>query len=208
MIVWKLERLGDIVVRPHCVRDNSADSGELLMPAVQSAVSSWSVDTVATWISDLGLNEYESVFRENQIDGQELLHLTHDTLLTSLKIMPLGHRNKILRAVQTLRNPLWQHMSSVDDNVSLPDELHCPITHEVRVYKLVHSKYTCSSIRVQITLSVANTVLCVLSSFGHKLMYPYCCSSLCVSLWWRLMATRTSAMQSPNGLQTATRRLR
>jgi hypothetical protein len=84
-------------------------------------------------LSDLGLKEqYGSIFRENNIDGQELLHLTHDTLLTSLKISGLGHRNKILRGVQGLRNPLWQHISiSSEDNVSIPQELICSITHEM-----------------------------------------------------------------------------
>lgn len=109
---------------------SGSENGEIFVPA-QNAVSAWKVEEVANWISDLGLNEYDATFREHEIDGQELLHLTHDTLLTSLKIAPLGHRNKILRSVQALRNPLWQHMGgSVDDNVSLPAELICPITHE------------------------------------------------------------------------------
>lgn len=42
----------------------------------------------------------------------------------------LGHRNKILRGVQALRNPLWQHFANEDD-ISMPDELFCPITHEL-----------------------------------------------------------------------------
>ena len=88
VIVWKLEKLGDIVVRraTQSVRviDNN-DSGDVLLSSA-NAVSTWTADSVASWINDLGLGEYEAVFKENEIDGQELLHLTHDTLLTALKI--------------------------------------------------------------------------------------------------------------------------
>lgn len=94
-------------------------------------VASWSVDDVAEWLDNLNLPEYRGTFEEHQIDGSELLHLTHDSLLTVLKIDVLGHRNKILRAVQGLRNPLWQHISLMnEENVSLPQELLCPITQE------------------------------------------------------------------------------
>ena len=94
-------------------------------------VASWTVDDVADWLDNLKLPEYRATFEEHQIDGSELLHLTHDSLLTVLKIDVLGHRNKILRAVQGLRNPLWQHISLMnEENVSLPQELLCPITQE------------------------------------------------------------------------------
>ncbi len=44
----------------------------------------------------------------------------------------MGHRNKILRGIQALKNPLWQHIADFeDDNSAIPDELRCPITHEV-----------------------------------------------------------------------------
>ena len=96
-----------------------------------ATVATWSVDDVVSWLDNLGLSEYETLFKHHQIDGAELLHLTHDSLLTVLKIDTLGHRNKILRAVQGLRNPLWQHISLVnEENISLPQELLCPITQE------------------------------------------------------------------------------
>lgn len=96
-----------------------------------ATVATWTVKDVIEWLANLGLPQYENIFQEHQIDGSELLHLTHDSLLTVLKIETLGHRNKILRAVQGLRNPLWQHISLVnEENISLPQELLCPITHE------------------------------------------------------------------------------
>lgn len=45
---------------------------------------------------------------------------------------PLGDRNKILRSIVMLRNPLWQQI--VDDeqnNVKKPSEFCCPITKEI-----------------------------------------------------------------------------
>ncbi|XP_015789991.1 WD repeat, SAM and U-box domain-containing protein 1 isoform X2 [Tetranychus urticae] len=92
-------------------------------------VSRWSVEQVAQWLETLGLPQYTDIFIQNEIDGTELLHLSHDMLLTMLKITTLGHRTKILRGVQALRNPLWQHIANEDD-ISMPDELFCPITHE------------------------------------------------------------------------------
>lgn len=86
-----------------------------------NAVSQWSVDDVQNWLNTLGLEEYAEIFKQQAIDGGELLHLTHDTLLTGLKINALGHRNKILRGVQALRNPLWQHIAlNEDENISMP----------------------------------------------------------------------------------------
>lgn len=115
-------------LRTNLIHFNSNDSG--LLPT-KSTVSNWTLDDVVLWLCDLGLKEYEDVFRTHEIDGQELLHLTHDTLLTALKIHALGHRNKILRGVQGLRNPLWQHLSSMsEENLSMPSELMCPITQE------------------------------------------------------------------------------
>lgn len=97
-----------------------------------NAVSRWNVDQVCNWLDTLGLEQYKDVFTENHIDGMELLHLSHDSLLTMLKISALGNRNKILRAVQALRNPLWQHLSNnEEDNLAMPEELYCPITHEL-----------------------------------------------------------------------------
>ncbi|XP_074602382.1 WD repeat, SAM and U-box domain-containing protein 1-like isoform X2 [Brevipalpus obovatus] len=104
-------------------------------------VSRWSVDQVVQWLDTLGLEKYSEVFMEHQVDGVELLHLSHDSLLTVLKITILAHRNKLLRAIQGLKNPLWQHLSVSDDDNSLivPEELYCPITHEVMKEPVVAS---------------------------------------------------------------------
>lgn len=94
-------------------------------------VSSWTKEQVSNWLKSLNLDDFVDVFEANEIDGLELLHLTHDTLQLNLKIESLGKRNKILRGVQSLKNPFWQHLSLItDENSSLPPELYCPITTE------------------------------------------------------------------------------
>ncbi len=55
---------------------------------------------VGTWLSGLGLGQYEAVFRENEIDADVLTELT-DQHLKDLGIA-LGHRLKLLRAIREL----------------------------------------------------------------------------------------------------------
>ncbi|KAI1280766.1 WD repeat, SAM and U-box domain-containing protein 1 [Halotydeus destructor] len=134
LIVWSLDGRPNLVLKrknSFLINFDTLNTNEGQLMSSGNAASGWSVDSVVSWITQLGLAQYEDVFRKHEIDGQELLHLTHDTLLTTMKVEALGHRNKLLRGVQGLRNPLWQHSSlNVDDDVSLPEELYCPITHE------------------------------------------------------------------------------
>src|SRR3984893_16032233 len=55
---------------------------------------------VGTWLSGLGLSQYEAVFRESAIDADVLTELT-DQHLKDLG-MALGHRLKLLRAIREL----------------------------------------------------------------------------------------------------------
>ena len=48
---------------------------------------------VAGWLRGLGLGRYESVFRENDIDGDVLQGLTADDL-KDLGVTSIGHRRK------------------------------------------------------------------------------------------------------------------
>ncbi|KAJ8306977.1 hypothetical protein KUTeg_015061 [Tegillarca granosa] len=58
----------------------------------------WSVDEVCKWLEEIELSEYVDSFKDNHIDGTELLGLDQMVLQTSLGVSSLGHRNKILRA--------------------------------------------------------------------------------------------------------------
>src|SRR5271166_1478511 len=56
---------------------------------------------VGDWLRSLGLGEYESVFRDNQIDGEILPNLTGDDL-NELGVASVGHRRKLLSAIAEL----------------------------------------------------------------------------------------------------------
>jgi class 3 adenylate cyclase len=56
---------------------------------------------VGDWLRDLGLEQYEGAFRENEIDGEILPTLTADDL-KDLGVAVVGHRRKMLTAIAQL----------------------------------------------------------------------------------------------------------
>jgi hypothetical protein len=58
---------------------------------------------LGVWLRSLGLERYEPVFRENEIDDTVLTSLTAEDL-KELGIGPLGHRRKLLDAIALLRS--------------------------------------------------------------------------------------------------------
>jgi class 3 adenylate cyclase len=58
---------------------------------------------VVVWLRSLGLERYEAVFRENDIDEAVLLGLTAEDL-KELGVTSLGHRRKLLDAITVLRS--------------------------------------------------------------------------------------------------------
>ena len=64
---------------------------------------------VADWLEKLGLGQYAQRFAENDIDASVLPHLT-DQSLKELGVS-LGHRLKILAAVQELGGPMPRHLN-------------------------------------------------------------------------------------------------
>ena len=57
---------------------------------------------IGGWLRGLGLERYERVFRENEIDERVLQKLTADDL-KELGIAALGHRRLLLEAIAALR---------------------------------------------------------------------------------------------------------
>src|SRR6516162_5546510 len=55
---------------------------------------------VASWLRTLGLEQYEPVFRQNEIDHDVLPELT-DADLEKLGV-PMGHRKRLVRAIARL----------------------------------------------------------------------------------------------------------
>jgi predicted ATPase/class 3 adenylate cyclase len=56
---------------------------------------------VAAWLRGLGLQQYEPIFRDNDIDGAVLPSLTAEDL-TGLGIASVGHRRRLLAAIASL----------------------------------------------------------------------------------------------------------
>src|ERR1700722_18661254 len=56
---------------------------------------------VGDWLRSLGLGQYETAFRENEIDGDVLPTLTGEDL-KELGVVALGHRRKLLTAFAEL----------------------------------------------------------------------------------------------------------
>src|SRR5271165_2969007 len=68
---------------------------------------------VGAWLRNLGLGQYEAVFRDNAIDETVLPNLTADDL-KELGVTALGHRRKLLDAIAALRTDASGKASSAD----------------------------------------------------------------------------------------------
>jgi class 3 adenylate cyclase len=65
------------------------------------------------WLRSLGLERYEAIFRENEIDEAVLLRLTDDNL-KELGVTAVGHRLKLLDAIVALRTDRGGKTHSAD----------------------------------------------------------------------------------------------
>jgi class 3 adenylate cyclase len=57
---------------------------------------------VLGWLRNLGLEQYEAIFRDNHIDASLLSSLTNEDL-KEIGVASLGHRRKLLEAIAVLR---------------------------------------------------------------------------------------------------------
>lgn len=67
-------------------------------------VSSWSVDRVCSWLTEIGLEMHTDTFRSNEIYGEHLIDLSRDDL-KDLGITKVGH-------IKTLRQKLNERLQS------------------------------------------------------------------------------------------------
>src|SRR6516225_569479 len=58
---------------------------------------------VPGWLRNLGLEQYEAIFRDNDIDASLLRSLTNEDL-KEIGVASLGHRRKLLEAIALLRS--------------------------------------------------------------------------------------------------------
>lgn len=66
-----------------------------------SAVAGWSSSDVAVWLDQRGLGSFVAVFKQNGVNGTDLMDLSNSDLL-SIGILQLTARKRILRAVSEL----------------------------------------------------------------------------------------------------------
>jgi class 3 adenylate cyclase len=57
---------------------------------------------VANWLRNLGLERYETAFRENEVGVEDLCHLTAEDL-EGIGVAAIGHRRRLLVAIARLR---------------------------------------------------------------------------------------------------------
>ncbi|XP_046563598.1 WD repeat, SAM and U-box domain-containing protein 1-like [Haliotis rubra] len=128
VMVWKLTDTSSIMAGlsgfEEPVKQTQPSTASNFVP-----MEKWGVEEVCAWITSLGLQQYQEVFRQQAIDGTELLALTAKDLEESMGVAALGHRNKILRSrTHVQERPIGQ---TVENDAGVPDEYLCPITREI-----------------------------------------------------------------------------
>ncbi|PAA90722.1 hypothetical protein BOX15_Mlig005854g3, partial [Macrostomum lignano] len=92
-----------------------------------SPLPAWTVDHVARLFSRLGLGQYSRAVYEQAVDGRVLMSLSDAQLRTELGMAVLGHRQKLLDAIEAMKN----NRTEADKDAGIPDEYLCPITREL-----------------------------------------------------------------------------
>ena len=85
----------------HCSVAAPSQSMSRLNPA---NLTSWSVEDVCFWFLSQGLGNFVDKFRDNEVDGECLLTLDNKLLRDDLGITALGHRSRIMKRVQALKD--------------------------------------------------------------------------------------------------------
>ncbi|KAF9979367.1 polar growth protein [Actinomortierella ambigua] len=83
-------------------RKLSPSSAESLLCGLDGHVHRWSVDTVADWLTRNKFEENVAAFKANDISGDVLLELTHDTL-KDMGVGSTGKRIRLLKMIAELR---------------------------------------------------------------------------------------------------------
>lgn len=63
-------------------------------------VHQWTRDDVIKWLEDeLKLTQYSETFKQNEIDGEELLNLDSETLSNDLKVGEVTYKITLIRLI-------------------------------------------------------------------------------------------------------------
>lgn len=71
-------------------------------PSPGGLITRWTIDQVADYIANLGLEQYSDNFAEEEINGEALVELLHEEL-QDLGVASVGHRMTILRNVYDIK---------------------------------------------------------------------------------------------------------
>src|SRR3954452_18164071 len=77
---------------------------------------------VGTWLRELGLEQYEAAFRENDVDAEMLPTLTGEEL-KDIGVSSLRHRRRLLEAIAALRSNAMPAEASAPVSPSAPYDL-------------------------------------------------------------------------------------
>ncbi|KAF9928374.1 Adaptor for signal transduction [Linnemannia zychae] len=77
-------------------------NGTDLLNGLDSHVYNWSVETTGQWLTTIGYEDSVQSFKENDITGDVLLELTHDTL-KDMGMASTGRRIRLLKMIAELR---------------------------------------------------------------------------------------------------------
>ena len=72
--------------------------------AVTKSVQNWNIEEVVTFLHNIGITDYDTIFRSNHINGNALSELTHNEMKEDLGIRSLGHRKRILHHLKQYIN--------------------------------------------------------------------------------------------------------
>eukprot|EP01121_Diplochlamys_sp_Union-15-3_P013104 TRINITY_DN4028_c0_g1_i1.p1 TRINITY_DN4028_c0_g1~~TRINITY_DN4028_c0_g1_i1.p1 ORF type:complete len:121 (+),score=11.52 TRINITY_DN4028_c0_g1_i1:172-534(+) len=92
--IEKLKQKVNLTESPPASKSNLAD-------LYIRGITTWTTIEVTSWLSDLGISDYNSVLTKARISGLKLTKCTKSDL-QSLGITKLGHRLRILKSVKML----------------------------------------------------------------------------------------------------------
>ena len=81
---------------------------------------------VVRWLDDLGLGQYAEAFAENFVDFDTLPQLTPEDL-EGLGVTAIGHRRKLLTAIESLRNDTAEDIDAAEPT-AIRSLRRCPMT--------------------------------------------------------------------------------
>ncbi|KAG4300587.1 hypothetical protein PCANB_002949 [Pneumocystis canis] len=87
----------------------------------EKVITSWSVEEVIQWLKYINFSQYEKEFQENNISGDVLIHLDHESL-KEIGVLSAGHRLSFLKAIYRIK---------IDQNILIEPEHYIPISVEM-----------------------------------------------------------------------------